>query len=210
MGTATVVAVDASAPDRATIERAAALLRDGGLVAFPTETVYGVGVNLDHPQAVARLIEVKARDPGKPITVHLGDVEQLDAWGCRLDPLAQRLIGRFWPGPLTLILATAKGAVGFRLPDHPVARALSRAAQVPVGAPSANRSGQAPATTAEEVATALGDRIDLILDGGTARIGQASTVVELSQAPGTYRVLRVGVISEAAIREVAEYRGAPP
>lgn len=205
MGAATLVAVDPAAPDAAVIERAAALLRSGGLVAFPTETVYGIGVDLSNPKAVARLVEVKGRAPDKPITVHIADVEQLGGWGCRLDPLVTRLMQQFWPGPLTLVLATTRGPVGFRLPDHAVARALIRAARVTVGAPSANRSEQPPATTADAVAAEFGDALDLVLDGGAARIGQASTVVDVSD--GVCRVLRVGVIPEFTIRMVAEQGG---
>lgn len=206
---AAILTVNSRAPEARLIEEAAACLRGGGLVAFPTETVYGLGARADAPEAVARLIRVKGRPEGKPFSVLVADADAAQA-PAEVSPIAQQLMQRYWPGPLTLVLpGKTGGMVGLRCPDHPVAQALVRAAGVPIAAPSANQSGGAELRTASEVQAALGGAIDLILDGGPARLpaalaaqagaGRPSTVVEVT--PSGWRVLREGALSVAAITE---------
>ena len=183
-------------PDPATIERAAELLRSGGLVAFPTETVYGLGAHALDESAVRRIFAAKGRPADNPLIVHLADAEALDHVAAEVTPLAIRLAERWWPGPLTVVLrarpevpsVTTGGlaSVAVRVPDHPVALALLRSARVPVAAPSANRSGRPSPTTAQHVASDLGAEVDLILDAGATRVGLESTVVD---ARGTEPVI---------------------
>lgn len=202
--------VDPVNPDPAVIAEAAGVLRKGGLVAFPTETVYGLGANALDPSAVARIYEAKGRDPNDPLIVHIADMEDL-ALVCRgVSPLAQRLAAAFWPGGLTLVLprgarvvpAVSAGldTVAVRMPSHPVARALIRLAGVPVAAPSANRFMRTSATTAAHVLDDLDGRIDLVLDGGPADAGIESTVVSVDG--GVVTLLRPGVITVEAIESV--------
>jgi L-threonylcarbamoyladenylate synthase len=161
------------------VERAARLLRSGKLVAVPTETVYGVLANADLPQAVERLSRAKGRAEDRPYTHLIAEVAVLTAERAEIPPAARRLIERFWPGPLTLVLRVGDGWRGFRLPDHEIARQVVRRAGCRVAAPSANRSGAAEPTSAADVIRQLGDQIDLILDGGSCRIGKPSTVVRV-------------------------------
>ena len=174
----------------ADIARAAAILRDGGLVAFPTETVYGLGANALNERAVARVFEVKARPRFDPLIVHIAEMEWLPRLTADFPPLAMQLAEKFWPGPLTLVLpktsavpdlVTAGGCtVAVRVPDHPVALRLLRAVDLPIAAPSANPFGRISPTCAEHVREQLGPRIDLILDGGPCRVGVESTVLQLT------------------------------
>jgi L-threonylcarbamoyladenylate synthase len=162
-------------------------------VAFPTETVYGLGANAFEPEAVARIFEVKARPSFDPLIVHLADVEDLSRVTPTRDPRVERLASRFWPGPLTLVLSrhprvpdivtAGLGTVGVRVPAHPTARDLVRAADTPVAAPSANPFGYVSPTTAAHVAELLGSRVDLILDGGPCPVGVESTIVSLVSDP---------------------------
>ncbi|HWV39408.1 MAG TPA: L-threonylcarbamoyladenylate synthase [Vulgatibacter sp.] len=192
------------------IQRAAQLLRDGRLVAFPTETVYGLGALALDPIAVARIFEAKGRPTHNPLIVHVADRrlarEVVASWGERADALADA----FWPGPLTLVLpkstrvpaAITAGldAVAVRIPSHPVARDLLAAVGAPVAAPSANRYTRISPTTARHVEKSLGGRIDAILDGGATPIGIESTVLDLcAEVP---RLLRPGAISADELREV--------
>jgi len=196
--------------DPAAIREAAALLRAGGLVAFPTETVYGLGADALDPAAVARIFAAKERPSFDPLIVHLADAADLadhadpaDA----ADPRVARLASRFWPGPLTRVLrkrdhvpgivTAGLPTVGLRVPDHPVARALIRAAGVPVAAPSANRFGRVSPTRASHVVRGLGSRVRLVLDGGPCRVGVESTVVLL--ADGRAALLRPGGVAKEAI-----------
>ena len=175
-----VFGVVGSAPDPLVVAEAAKLLRGGGLVAFPTETVYGLGADATNPQAIARLNQVKGRPPEKPYSWHLYAPEQIRNVVPAVPPLAQRLMERFWPGPLTIVMPSRDGkTIGFRLPDHPVARAFLKACGVPVAAPSANRSGSPPPTDAKEVLAALDGAVDCVLDAGPTRLGRESTVVEV-------------------------------
>jgi L-threonylcarbamoyladenylate synthase len=197
-------------PTRDEIQRAAEMLRAGNLVAFPTETVYGLGANALDAAAVARIFEAKGRPQSSPIIVHVSSREMarqvVAEWPQRAEDLAQR----FWPGPLTLVLrkqptvpdlvTAGLPTVGIRMPSHPVALALIEAAQVPVAAPSANRFTQLSPTTAEHVRESLGDRVDYILDGGACTVGIESTVLALS---GDHAILlRPGGISRDAIEAV--------
>jgi len=192
------------------IQHAAALLRSGKLVAFPTETVYGLGANALDTDAVARIFEVKGRPNTSPLIVHVCDREMAAKVAASWPPAAQMLAEKFWPGPLTLVLpktavvpdlVTARlPTVGVRMPAHRLALPLIRAAQVPVAAPSANRFTQLSPTTAEHVREGLGDRVDYILDGGACYVGIESTV--LSLAGDVAVLLRPGGVSRRQIEEV--------
>lgn len=172
------------------VDRAAALLRAGGLVAFATETVYGLGAAALDEQAVARVFEAKGRPRFDPLIVHVADPEWLPPLTAACPEPARRLIARFWPGPLTLVLPKTNRvpdlvtaglpSVAVRMPDHAQALRLLGTAGVPVAAPSANPFGQISPTTAEHVARQLGDRLDYILDGGPCPVGVESTVLQLT------------------------------
>ena len=170
------------------LDEAAAALADGRLVAFPTETVYGLGANALDADAVRRVFAAKGRPADNPLIVHLADAADLGRVVAHITPLARELAARFWPGPLTLVLeareevpAVTTGGlrtVAVRVPDHPVARELIRRSGVPVAAPSANRSGRPSPTTAAHVLEDLGDVVDLVVDGGPCHHGVESTVVD--------------------------------
>lgn len=189
-------------PSPGAITRAARLLRAGRLVAFPTETVYGLGADAGDDDAVAGVFAAKNRPSFNPLIVHVTDAAQA-AGLIELGDLGQALAARFWPGPLTLVgrrretaavswLASAGlDTIAVRVPAHPVALALLRAAECPVAAPSANVSGQISPTTAAHVAESLGDAVDLVLDGGPCATGIESTVVDVSR-PGRPTLLRPG------------------
>lgn len=189
---------------------AADILRRGGLVAFPTETVYGLGANALDAAAVARIFEAKGRPANNPIIVHIADAGQVTQVASLWPAIAATLAVRFWPGPLTLVLpkhpnvpdiVTAGGpTVAVRIPAHPIARALLNAVQLPLAAPSANRSGDLSPTTAEHVKSALGGRIDMILDGGPCPGGIESTVLDVTSDPP--RLLRPGLITIEQIERV--------
>jgi L-threonylcarbamoyladenylate synthase len=187
------------APDPAAIAEAAGLIRKGGIVAFPTETVYGLGVDATNAAAVDRLNKLKGRPPEKPYSWHLPSADAVRAQLGEVPPVAGQLMDKFWPGPLTIILPARNGTIGFRVPDHPIAQAFLTACGVPVAAPSANRSGQPPPTDAAEVLAALGDSIDCVLDAGPTKLGKESTVIEVVR--NTIEIRRHGAVPEAAIRE---------
>jgi L-threonylcarbamoyladenylate synthase len=203
--------VDAGA---AAVERAAEQLAAGELVAFPTETVYGLGARADDAEAVARIFTAKGRPADHPLIVHVAESTHIEAFAAEVPALAQRLIGAFWPGPLTLILprrldvaAAAAGgqpSIGLRCPAHPVARALLAAAHrrgVPgVAAPSANRFGRVSPTRARHVVDEFGDAMT-VLDGGDSAVGIESTIVDCSR--GHPVLLRPGVLSAAKIAAAA-------
>ncbi len=176
-------------PTLAELERAAGLLRAGGLVAFPTETVYGLGADATDPTAVRRIFAAKGRPAGHPLIAHLARGADLGTWARDVPDDAWRLAEACWPGPLTLVLRRGPGladeltggrdTVGLRVPDHPVALDLLARAGVPVAAPSANRFGRVSPTTAGDVRAELGDLVDLVLDGGPCLVGVESTIVDL-------------------------------
>jgi L-threonylcarbamoyladenylate synthase len=183
------------------------ILRRGGLVAFPTETVYGLGADASNPEAVARIYEVKERPAGHPVIVHIGDIGQLARWAREIPEAASKLAAAFWPGPLTLVLRRAPNVVsqlsggqdtiGVRVPGHPIALQLLREFGGGIAAPSANRFGRISPTTAEHVRSDLGSEVDLILDGGACEIGIESTIVDLSR--GRPVLLRPGRIAAGDI-----------
>ena len=193
-----------------TIRRAGTLIREGRLVAFPTETVYGLGANALDAGAVERIFRVKGRPSTSPVIVHVASVqaarELVTAW----PPAAEALARRFWPGPLTLVLSkrdcipsivtAGLPTAGLRVPANPVALELLKAAGTPIAAPSANRFSELSPTAAAHVHESLGDQVDLILDGGPAQVGIESTV--LSLAGPVPLLLRPGMISQVQIEEV--------
>ncbi|MBM3504802.1 MAG: threonylcarbamoyl-AMP synthase [Alphaproteobacteria bacterium] len=199
------------APIQSTIEKAAALLREGDLVAFPTETVYGLGADATNDRAVAKIFAAKARPQFNPLIIHVPDLAAAQALGA-LDERARRLAERFWPGPLSIVvprrpdcpvsrLATAGlDTLALRAPDHHVAQALLRAAGRPIAGPSANVSGRLSATTAAHVAKDLGRHVNAILDGGPCRIGLESTVVAC--LPARAWLLRPGAVTTEQISAV--------
>jgi L-threonylcarbamoyladenylate synthase len=192
------------------LNRAAQILRQGGLVAFPTETVYGLGANALDAEAVARIYRVKERPFASPLIVHVADEAMARTIAAEWPKRAQLLAQKFWPGPLTLVLKKAEAipdlvtaglpSVGVRVPAHPVAAALFRRAGIPVAAPSANRFSEISPTTAEHVRKSLGDRVDMILDGGPTQVGIESTVASLVRVPPV--VLRPGMIAQAELEAV--------
>lgn len=196
----TVMLLPAAAPGA--VEAAAKRLREGGVVAFPTETVYGLGALAFDAQAVARVFEIKQRPSFDPLIVHVADRAMLDRVASAVPPEAESLIERFWPGPLTLVLAkrpevpeivtAGLPTVAVRMPAHPVARALLEAVGAPLAAPSANTFGRVSPTRALRVAQQLGERLDLILDGGPATFGLESTIVALKPRPA---LLRAGAVT---------------
>lgn len=201
------------------IERAAAALRRGEVVAFPTETVYGLGADASEPQAVSRIYALKGRPSTHPVIVHLADASALDQWAAEVPARARTLAARFWPGPLTLVLRRAarvadavtggQDTVALRVPSHPVALALLRAFGGGIAAPSANRFGRVSATTAAHVRAEFGDALGCVLDGGDCEVGIESTIV--SAGDGAVVLLRPGGVSvaalEAALGECVEMPG---
>ena len=201
MGGPLVFSMFGASPDAGAIAEASAVLRGVCVVAFPTETVYGLGADASNPEAIARLNAVKGRPPEKPYSLHLHSPDQIRAYAAALPPAAERLMARFWPGPLTIVVpAKNGGTVGFRLPDHPIAREFLKACGVPVAAPSANRSGSPPPTDAPEVVASLDGSIDCILDAGPTPHGRESTVVEV--VGGRVEIRREGAISKETVLSV--------
>jgi L-threonylcarbamoyladenylate synthase len=201
-----------------TIARAARMLRDGKLVAFPTETVYGLGADARNGKAVAGIFAAKGRPRFNPLIVHVRDLAEAERHAL-FSPAARKLAERFWPGALTLVLprradtplselvSAGLNSVALRVPAHPVAADLLREAGIPIAAPSANLSGRISATTAAHVAGGLGDKIDLILDGGATSFGVESTVVGFDgEIP---ILLRPGAIAREAIEEITGPLQAP-
>jgi L-threonylcarbamoyladenylate synthase len=205
-----VFRIDSHAPNADVIAEAARILRAGGLVSFPTETVYGLGANALDAAAVARIFVAKGRPANNPLIVHVANAGEARGIVTDWPPSAERLAERFWPGPLTLVLprrdtvpdaVTAKGpTVAVRVPAHPLAQALVRVAGVPIAAPSANRSMELSPTRAEHVLRGLDGRIDMLLDGGPTAGGIESTVLDLTTMPP--RLLRPGLLSLVELEAV--------
>ncbi len=200
--------MEIKAQDR--IHQAARILRQGGIVAFPTETVYGLGADAFNPLAVARIFEAKQRPFFDPLIVHVANQTNLDQLVAEIPSDAFRLMERFWPGPLTLVLLKKESipeivtaglpSVGIRMPKHPLALDLIEASGCPIAAPSANPFGYVSPTTAEHVREQLKDRVDFILDGGPCEVGVESTIVSLAE--GEPRLLRPGGVPLEEIESV--------
>ena len=201
--------------DRDEIERAAQVLRAGGLVAFPTETVYGLGADASNSDAVRKIFAAKGRPADHPVIVHLPSADLLSKWTREIPKEVYALAETFWPGPLTLILKRSEcvpdvvtggqETVGVRVPGHRMALELLRAFGRGIAAPSANRFGRISPTTAEHVRTELGDKVDMILDGGPCDVGLESTILDMSGRRA--RLLRPGAVS---LRQLADVLGEEP
>ncbi len=189
------------------ISAAAKILREGGLVGIPTETVYGLGADGTNPAAVRRIFEVKGRPQDNPLILHVTGAQWLPRYCADIPPVAYTLARKFWPGPLTMILKrqptvpneTTAGldTVGIRCPNHPVTLAIIREAGLAIAAPSANTSGRPSCTTAQDVMEDVGGRVDMVIDGGPCSVGVESTVLDLTQEPP--RLLRPGGLPAAEI-----------
>ena len=187
-------------PDESSYAFASDLLKQGKLVAFPTETVYGLGADALNKNAVLSIFEAKGRPADNPLIVHIHDRSQLDEL-CSIPPLAEPLMDAFWPGPLTMLfirkpsvppeVTAGLPTVAIRMPSHPVAAAMLKACGLPVAAPSANRSGRPSPTTAAHVLEDMNDRIPLILDGGACDVGLESTVLDLCHEQPELRTERL-------------------
>ncbi|TKB67616.1 MAG: threonylcarbamoyl-AMP synthase [Nitrospira sp.] len=198
------------ASDPESIRLAAEIIRSGGLVAFPTETVYGLGANALDPEAVAKIFEAKQRPSFDPLIVHIATRAALDLLVQKTGTVDRRLMDAFWPGPLTIVLpkrdnvpdivTAGLSTVAIRMPAHPVAQALIVKAGVPIAAPSANPFGYVSPTCAQHVLDGLGDRVDLILDGGSCPIGVESTIVSVSES--SLELLRPGSVTLAELRDI--------
>jgi len=196
--------------DAGTIHKAAEIIRKGGLVAFPTETVYGLGADAFNPIAVARIFEVKRRPYFDPLIVHVSDPADLNKLVMKIPPNARRLMERFWPGPLTVVLSKKEEVpdiitaglptVAIRMPKHPMALSLIEKANCPIAAPSANPFGYLSPTTAEHVRDQLGNQIDFILNGGPCEVGVESTILSFSE--GKSKLLRPGGVPLEEIESV--------
>jgi L-threonylcarbamoyladenylate synthase len=193
------------------LDEAVRILRAGGLVAFPTETVYGLGADATNERAVRRIFAVKGRPSGHPLIVHLHDAGQAEAWAAEVPETARKLGAAFWPGPLTIVVERAEGVldavtggqstVALRVPSHPMARELLRKFGGGIAAPSANRYGRVSPTTAAHVREDLGAEVDLILDGGPCAVGVESTIVDCSA--GGAAILRPGGVTREQVEAVA-------
>lgn len=210
MALKTLILGDGSAtPPAEAIRRAAEILRAGGLAAFPTETVYGLGANGENPEAVAKIYIAKGRPANNPLILHVPDAESARLRAAEWPREADILVQRFWPGPLTLVLPAGPGiarnalaggsTVGLRAPDHPAALALLRESGLALAAPSANRSNRISPTSAQAVLDTLDGRIEAVLDGGPCPVGIESTVLDLTGAEP--RILRPGGVSSQALSE---------
>ena len=205
-----LIKIDADDPNKEDMREAAEIIRSGGLVAFPTETVYGLGANALDPEASKRIYAAKGRPSDNPLIVHIADMDALEDIAQSVPEAAVKLADHFWPGPLTMIFpkkeAVPKSTTGgletvaVRMPSHPVARALIRESGVYIAAPSANTSGRPSPTKAEHVKEDLDGRIDMILDGGAVGIGLESTIVDLST--GVPTILRPGYITGEMLEDV--------
>jgi L-threonylcarbamoyladenylate synthase len=194
--------VDPVSPSLSAFQEAVSVLWKGGVVAFPTETFYGLGANAMDPEAVTRIYSIKGRPESKPLLVLVDSVKMAESLAAEVPEVARELMARHWPGPLTLVFKAAPeipeeliagtGTIGIRMPGHPVALGLVRAAGLPVTAPSANLSGAEPPTTAESVRAVFEGKIDLILDGGPTTGGLPSTILDVSVTPP--RLIRQGAV----------------
>ena len=197
---AKIIKLNPRKPEEKLIKRAASVIKEGGLVAFPTETVYGLGADYFNEDAVKKVYKVKSRPSNKPLTLHISNVSMLNEFVVELPELAKRLIKQFWPGPLTLILMSKDGQkLGFRMPRNEIALKLISECGTPIVAPSANPSGEKSPTEAADVSKKLGRKIDMILDGGKTHLGIDSTIIDTTIFP--YKILREGAFTKASVSQ---------
>ena len=195
-----ILKVNPYEPEEEAINIASEILRSGGLVAFPTETVYGLGANLLNRKAIERLYRVKKRQKNKPLTIHIARMNTLNEMVPDIPRIAQKLINKFWPGPLTIILNSKDNRkLAFRMPSSKVALSLIEKSGVPIVTPSANISGKRAPRDTKEVLEDLGDSIDMILDGGPTEVGIESTVVDATVFP--FKVLREGALTKTQLKD---------
>lgn len=208
-----VVKIDAQHIDLEKIKKAAAVIKKGGIVAFPTETVYGLAADYLNKKAVDRIFRLKKRPKDKPLPVQIEDITYLEKLACDIPVSAYQLMSKFWPGPLTLVLPVRpeigmaggkaealqrRRTIGVRISDNKIAQSLIKMSRTPLVVPSANLSGEPAGQTAEEVLRTFEGLIEMVIDGGKVELGIASTVVDLSVSP--YKILREGVISKKDIQ----------
>lgn len=197
-----VIKINPEGYETGQLKGAAEVLSKGGLVVFPTETVYGIGANADIPETVAKLVEIKKSPAGRFFTFHIADIDKIYKYVNKVPRLAHRLMRHFWPGPLTLVLPTQDTQWrGLRLPEHNVARDLIRLANVPVIAPSANLAGHPPPRNIENIVKVFDNKVDIIIDSGIVKYGQPSTVVKI-KADNQWELLREGVIEKESIKKL--------
>ena len=190
-----IIKLNPDFPEEPLINEAAKVLKSGGLVVFPTETVYGIAADISNKDTVNKLYEIKKRPKNKPFSVHIADFDSLKQLGVVLTKDAERVARRFWPGPLTLVaFNNKKEKIGLRMPDNRIAFMLIKSSGVSVIAPSANLSGNKPPVSAGEAVSEMDGHVDIILDGGRARIGMESTVMDVTEKP--FKILRQGAIPE--------------
>lgn len=216
MKTTRVLPVDPSAPEESAIQEAACLLKDGKLVAFPTDTLYGLGADATDPEAIERVFSAKGRPKDKPLIVLARDRDMVEEWVQGISPLARKLMDRFWPGPLTLIVIASSrfplaltgrtGRIGIRIPASLISQSLLRATSIPLTASSANRSGGKDPVDARTVWEELAGKIDLLLDGGPVA-GNASTILDLTRRPP--QIIRPGPIPQHLLAEIAGVKIGP-
>jgi L-threonylcarbamoyladenylate synthase len=192
------------------LQLAADVLNRGGVIAYPTETVYGLGANIFQRAAVARIFAIKGRDPHKPISIMISQAADVDEFCKDISAVGRTLMNAYWPGPLTLIfkassklpdyIVSREGKIGLRLPDHPICSALMRQHCAPVTSTSANPAGKPPLVNAQQIAEQFGEKIDLVIDGGACKTNVPSTVVDVSE--GEPQVVRAGAIPPAEIQKL--------
>lgn len=197
-----IIKVNPMAPSSERIREAAEIIKKGGLVAFPTETVYGLGAAYNNPDAVKKIYDVKKRPKDKPLTIHISKMEDLEEFDLEIPYLAEVLIDRFWPGPLTMILYTKdrKKTIAFRMPKNEIARHFIDACGIALVAPSANKAGKKGPVNAEQVLEDLDGKIEAVIDGGPTEVGKESTIIDTTWFP--YRVVREGAIPKTIIKDV--------
>lgn len=197
------------------LQLAADVLKRGGVIAYPTETVYGLGANIFQRAAVAKIFEIKGREPHKPVSIMISEAADVDVFCEEVSAVGRKLMAAYWPGPLMLIfkassqlpdyIVSRDGKIGLRLPDHPICSALMRRHREPITSTSANRTGEPPLVNARQIVEQFGDEIDLVIDGGACQSNVPSTVVDVSGDEP--QVLRAGAIPPAEIQK--RLRSAP-
>lgn len=204
-----IIQINSEHPEPDRIDEAVAVLKNGGVIAFPTETLYGLGADASNEAAIEKIFEIKGRDFKNPILVVIGDVTHLDAFAADIPEEAQKLMDRFWPGPLTIVfraapsvspkLTAGSGKIGIRLTSHPVAMAIAERLGGPLTATSANLSGAPECSSAAEVLSQMEGKLDGVVDGGHTPGGKGSTIVDVTEYPP--KVLREGMIPSSLIQD---------